>query len=67
MEEIKKKKIMECTIECTATLCKAIQEAGGTIRPNTLLAMSIKDFIIDIASPNNIEFVYVNKKERKGI
>ena len=49
-------------VRCTAQLCKAIQEAGGTIRPNTLFAMSVEDFLLNIASPNNIDFIFVDKK-----
>lgn len=45
-------------IHSTYSLLNAIDEAGGRVRKETLMEMSLLDFIPDISASNMIEFRY---------
>lgn len=49
--------------ECTLSLGQAMQEAGGTVS-ESLLDMTLRDFIVTCAGQNHIRFVF--KKPKGG-
>jgi hypothetical protein len=48
-------------VECVQTLVGAVNCAGGSVPLDTLLKMTVADFILDIAGPNSIEFRYIDR------
>jgi hypothetical protein len=58
-EEVKRE-----VADCTMSLAKAIQEAGGAISPDNrdLLQMRLGDFITQIAAQNGIRFIHYPKE-----
>jgi len=49
-------------MECTMSLAKAVQEAGGAVSAH-LLDMTVAEFIREVAGQNNIQFVFVGPKK----
>jgi len=45
-------------MECTMSLAKAVQEAGGAVSAH-LLDMTVAEFIREVAGQNNIQFIFV--------
>ncbi len=54
------------TSECIHSLLVAIADAGEMVDTQEILGMSMEQFIITIAAPNNIRFYYKhpNKSEQ---
>ena len=50
----------KCFAECLTSLHVAIVQAHGTLNEK-FLDMSLLDFIVEIAAPNSIQFIYKEK------
>ena len=61
------KKAREGAFECTLSLCKAMEDAGGSISRADFDKMSLMDFITNVAAQNNIRFVFVKPNIKSGV
>ena len=59
------KKTRQDAIECTLSLCEAMETAGGSIVRANFDNLSLMDFITNIAAPNGIRFVCVKPVNKK--
>lgn len=53
------------TIDCSGSLIQAIYDAGGLIRVDELMGMTLREFISTVAAQNNIRFIYKKPEEEK--
>ena len=58
-------KIRKDAVDCTISLCKAIQEAGGAISLlDEIEHMSVMDFMVKVAAQNGIRFHFEKMPEQ---
>ena len=59
------KKVRLDAIECTLSLCEAMETAGGSIVQADFENLSLMDFIMTIAAQNGIRFVCVKPVNKR--